>query len=344
MTDKQWDLLVNVINGEKVESLPIGFIIDSPWLPNWFGISILDYYSNDNLWFDANMKAIKEFPDVIFLPGFWSEYGMCTEPSAFGAKCSFPVNSFPNAEKVINSTGEIVYLRVPSPEKDGLLPFMLNRLKLAQPKIENEGHKIKFSVSRGPLNIASFLMGMTEFLISIKSEPEQAHSLLKKITEFLKKWHQIQREAFPSIDGIFILDDIIGFIGEEDFKTFGLPYLKELYAADVAVKFLHNDASCKVSVKYLPEMGVNLFNMGFETDLNELKKETNNKVVMLGNIPPRDVLAKGSPGDVKESTNKLIDSLEDKSHVIFSCGGGMPPDVSSENINSFIGTVKAHKL
>jgi len=344
MTDKQWDILINVINGEKIEPLPVGFIIDSPWLPKWYGISILDYYSNDSLWFDANMKAINEFPDVIFLPGFWAEYGMCTEPSAFGAKCSFPVNAFPNAEKVIDSTREIVYLRIPDPFKDGLLPFMLNRLKLAQPKIENEGHKIKFSVSRGPLNIAGFLMGMTEFLISIKTEPEKAHSLLKKITEFLKKWHQIQREVFSSIDGIFILDDIIGFIGEEDFKTFGLPYLKELYETDVKVKFLHNDASCKVSVKYLPEMGVNLFNMGFDTDLNELKKETNNKVVMLGNIPPRDVLARGGPDDVKEYVNKLIDSLEDKSHVILSCGGGMPPGVSSENINSFIETVKAHKL
>jgi uroporphyrinogen-III decarboxylase len=344
MTDKQWDVLINVINGKKVEPLPVGFIIDSPWLPNWFGVSILDYYSNDNLWFDANMKSINEFPQTIFFPGFWSEYGMCTEPSAFGAKCSFPVNAFPNAEKVIHSTEEIGDLKIPDPEKDGLLPFMLNRLKLAQPKIENEGHKIKFSVSRGPLNIAGFLMGMTEFLMSIKTEPEKAHSLLKKITTFLKKWHKIQKEAFPSIDGIFILDDIIGFIGEEDFKTFGLPYLKELYETDMKVKFLHNDASCKASVRYLPRIGVNLFNMGFDTDLNELKKETNNKVAMLGNIPPRDVLAEGNTDDVKKSVNKLIDSLEDKSRTILSCGGGMPPGVSSENINSFIETVKSHKL
>jgi len=342
MTDKQWDILTNVINGEKVESLPVGFIIDSPWLPNWYGISILDYYSNDNLWFDANMKAIKEFPETIFLPGFWSEYGMCTEPSAFGAKCSFPTNAFPNAEKVIRSTEEIGDLEIPDPLKDGLLPFLLNRLKLAQPKIEDAGHKIKFSVSRGPLNIAGFLMGMTEFLISIKTEPEKAHSLLSKITEFLIKWHQIQKDTFPSIDGIFILDDIIGFIGEEDFKTFGLPYFKELYRTDMAVKFFHNDASCKASLKYLPEMGVNFFNMGFDTDMNELREKTNYKVTMLGNIPPRDVLAKGNPNDVKESVTKLMDSLEDKSRIILSCGGGMPPNVSSENINSFIKTVKTY--
>jgi uroporphyrinogen-III decarboxylase len=344
MTDKQWDLLVNVINGKEFEPLPVGFIIDSPWLPNWFGVSILDYYSNDNLWFNANMRAINEFPEIIFLPGFWSEYGMCTEPSAFGTKCIFPANAFPNPEKIIGSSNQICDLEIPDPEKHGLLPFMLNRLKLAQPRIEGKGHKIKFSVSRGPLNIAGFLMGMTEFLLSIKTEPDKAHSLLKKITEFLKKWHKLQRDIFTSIDGIFILDDIIGFIGEEDFKTFGLPYFKELYQTDVTVKFLHNDATYKSSIKYLPEMGVNLFNMEFDSDLNKLKAETNNKVAMLGNIPPRDVLAKATPKDVKEAVTKLMDSLEDKTRIILSCGGGMPPDVSSENINSFVETVKAYKL
>ncbi len=344
MTDKQWDLLVDIINGKKVEPLPVGFIIDSPWLPNWFGISILDYYTNDNLWFDANMKAINEFSDTIFLPGFWSEYGMCTEPSAFGTKCIFPQNAFPNPLKIIKSSDEISDLEIPDPEKDGLLPFMLNRLKLAQPRIEDAGHKIKFSVSRGPLNIAGFLMGMTEFLMSIKTEPEKAHSLLNKITEYLKKWHQLQRETFPSIDGILILDDIIGFIGEEDFKTFGLPYFKELYHADMIVKFLHNDATYKSSVKYLNEMGINLFNMDFNSDMNELKEKTGNKVTMLGNIPPRDVLAKGNPDDVKESVKKLLDSLEDKTRVIVSCGGGVPPEVPTENIKAFVKTVKSYKL
>jgi uroporphyrinogen-III decarboxylase len=342
MTDNQWDILIKVINGEKVEPLPVGFIIDSPWLPNWYGISILDYYSNDDLWFDANIKAVNEFPEIIFLPGFWSEYGMCSEPSAFGMRCTFPTNGFPNPHKIIHSPEEIENLKVPNPETDGLLPFILNRLKLAQTKIENAGHKIRFSVSRGPLNIAGFLMGMTEFLISIKTEQEKAHILLKKITEFLKKWHQIQKDTFPSIDGILILDDIIGFMGEEDFKTFGFPYFKELFEADMAVKFLHNDAPCKASIKYLPEMGVNLFNMGFDTDINKLKEQTKNKVTMLGNIPPRDVLAEGNPDDVKKVVSKLIESLKDKSRIILSSGGGMPPNVSSENINSFIKTVKMY--
>ncbi|MEJ2567770.1 MAG: uroporphyrinogen decarboxylase family protein, partial [candidate division WOR-3 bacterium] len=68
------------------------------------------------------------------------------------------------------------------------------------------------------------------------------------------------------------------------------------------------------------------------------------KVAMLGNIPPRDVLAKGSPEDVKKAVTELMDPLEDKSRVILSCGGGMPPGVSTENIKAFVETVKSHKL
>jgi uroporphyrinogen-III decarboxylase len=340
MTDQQWETLKIIIKGEEVNPSPIGFIIDSPWLPNWYGIKIIDYFSNDELWLNANLKAVKDFPDVMFLPGFWSEYGMCTEPSAFGVRCTFPENEFPHAHKAIESAEDIDSLPQPNPKTDGFLPLMLNRLKLARPKIESAGHKIRFAVARGPLNIASYLMGSTEFLTTMMMQPEKAETLLKKITQFLKDWINLQMETFSSIDGIFLLDDIIGFLGEEEFRNFGLPCFKDLYSPDVAVKFLHNDAPCRVSAPILPEFGINLFNMGFDVSLNELKELTQNKITLLGNIPPRDVLASGDNSKIKEAASQLVTSLSDKSRIIFSCGGGMPPNVSSEAIRTFINTVK----
>jgi uroporphyrinogen decarboxylase len=343
MTDKQWEKLKSIIKGEVVNPLSAGFIIDCPWLPNWFGIKIIDYFSNDELWLNANLKALNEFPEVMFLPGFWSEFGMCTEPSAFGARCVFPSNEFPHAHKIIKSANEIASLPEPNPKTDGLLPFVLNRLKLAQPKIEAAGHKIRFAVARGPLNIASYLMGSTEFLTTMMMQPEKAELLLRKITNYLKSWLNLQMETFPSIDGIFLLDDIIGFMGEEEFRSFGLPYFKELFDANVSVKFLHNDAPCKVSAPFLPEIGVNLFNMGFDITLNELKLLTENKVTLLGNIPPRDVLANGSIQEVSKATVELLNSLKDNSNIILSCGGGMPPNVKSENIHAFLDAINNYK-
>jgi uroporphyrinogen decarboxylase len=344
MTDTQWDLLKRTIKGEQSAPLPVGFIVDCPWLPNWFGVSILDYFSNDEIWLRANLKAIKDFPDVMFLPGFWSEFGMCTEPSAFGARCSFPENEFPHAHKIVHSSNDVDSLPSPNPKVDGLLPLMLNRLKLAQPHIEEAGHKIRFAVARGPLNIASYLMGTSEFLTLLMMDPGKAERLIKKITSFLKAWLSLQREAFPTIDGIFLLDDIIGFLGEAEFCTFGLPYFKELYATDVSVKFLHNDAGCRVSAPFLPEMGINLFNMGFDITLNELKLLTKNTIALVGNIPPRDVLANGKPEEVARVTNELINSLSDRSKVILSCGGGMPPGVKSETLDAFLKAVEGHPL
>jgi uroporphyrinogen decarboxylase len=341
MTDNQWGNLKAIVKGEILSPLPVGFIIDSPWLPNWFGISILDYFSNDQMWLDANLKAIETFPEAMFLPGFWSEYGMCSEPSAFGAKSAFPENEFPHAFPNITSVDQIKDLEVPNPVKDGLGPFMMNRLKINNPHIQEAGHQIRFSVSRGPLNIASYLMGTTEFLLAMMTNPLEVHMLIRKITDYLKGFHEHQIKSFPSIDGILMLDDIIGFISEEQFVEFGLPYFKELYDLDLSIKFLHNDANCMESVKYLPSMGVNLFNMGVDTDLNLLKELTDNQVTMLGNIPPRDVLARGTTEEVKECTLELLNAINDHSRVIYSCGGGMPPEVSNENIHAFINTVQS---
>jgi uroporphyrinogen-III decarboxylase len=62
---------------------------------------------------------------------------------------------------------------------------------------------------------------------------------------------------------------------------------------------------------------------------------------LLGNLPPRDVLAKAAPEAIQEMTRAMIDDIKDRSRVILSCGGGMPPGVSTENINAFIGTVES---
>ncbi len=337
MTGEQWDKLLAVIKGEVLEPLPVGFIIDSPWLPGWAGISIMDYFSNEKMWFEANLKAVRQFPDVMFLPGFWAEFGMCTEPSAFGSKCRWAENDLPFAEKVFTEIQQVHSLGKPNPKTDGLLPFVLNRLKHYQSQIEGEGHYIKFAVSRGPLNIATFLADTTEFLIAFRTNPDEAKKLLETVTDFIIDWLDLQAETFQSIDGILILDDIVGFLGEEDFREFALPYLSRIFQSlDLAVKFFHNDASGLVCAPYLPQMGVNMFNFSSDHTLAEMKELTANSVVLVGNIPPRDVLAAGTPNQVQNAVKAALESVADKSRIIISAGGGMSSGVSTENIEAVL--------
>lgn len=62
-------------------------------------------------------------------------------------------------------------------------------------------------------------------------------------------------------------------------------------------------------------------------------------VVLVGNIPPRDILAAGTPEQVGRAVKNAMGEISDHDRIIWSAGGGMPPDVKDINIKSFIDAV-----
>ena len=341
MRNSSWDDLIRLVEGKKLNYQPVGFIIDSPWIPGWYGISTVDFYSSDEHWLKANLKAVRTFPDVWFMPGFWSEYGMCTEPSAFGSRMIFLENSLPHAEKVLSGIEEVDKLPQPNVKTDGLLPFVISRLRNTEKSIWEADHQVRFAVTRGPLNIASFLMGTTEFMTALALDPDNSHKLLNKITTFVIDWLSWQKECFPSIDGVLLLDDIIGFVGETEFNEFVVPYFRRIFdTTSPKVRFLHNDADGLITAGKLREMGINMFNFSFNHSLGKIRELSGPEVILVGNIPPRDVLASGTPFQVEEAVNKAFGEINSHDRIIWSAGGGMPPDVRDENINAFITAVK----
>ena len=61
MTNEQWELLVSAVHG-KTPTKPItGFIVDSPWIPGWAGVSTLQFYSSEEIWFQTNKKVVETF-------------------------------------------------------------------------------------------------------------------------------------------------------------------------------------------------------------------------------------------------------------------------------------------
>lgn len=343
MRNSHWNDLILMLEGRELPYNPAGFIIDSPWIPGWYGISNIDYYTSDEQWLKANLRAVNSFPSLWFMPGFWSEYGMCTEPSAFGARMIFLEKNLPHAEKIISDISDVARLPSPDVRTDGMLPFMINRLMHNRSAIEEADHSIRFAVSRGPLNIASFLMGTTEFMMALALDPDGAHRLLKGITGFICDWIAWQKKCFDTIDGVLILDDIIGFVGEDEFNEYVLPYFRTIFdSAGVRVRFLHNDAEGLITARYLGGMGVNMFNFSFNHTLREIRELAGPDVILVGNMPPRDVLAGGTPADVDEAVKSMIAEAHGLDRIILSAGGGMPPGVTSDNIKAFVNAVNKY--
>ncbi len=335
MTNDQWNQLLAVIRGEQLDTLPVGFIIDSPWLPGWANSTAKTYFDDPGEWLNSNLLAENTFPDVWFLPGFWREFGMCTEPSAFGAEYHWSETSLPHAEKTIDNLDDGIPAK-PDVKTAGLGPRLLSDLVAARPTIETAGHQMRFAVARGPLNIASFLMGTTEFLMATKLQPEKTHALLQVITDYLVDWLRFQRETIDSIDGILLLDDIIGFVGEDDFVEFAKPYLTKSFAAfDASVTFLHDDTPNLVPMHHLADIGVNLVNPSHMHSFADMRQAAGDSVTIFNGIAPRDCLASETPEGVYQAVSELLASIDDPQRIILSCGGGMPPDTSTDNLRAF---------
>lgn len=71
MNDSQWQILLDVIGGKRLDPLPVGLYFDSTWLPGWAGMSVINYISDDRHWLDANTRLVETFR-------------MCSSSLAFG--------------------------------------------------------------------------------------------------------------------------------------------------------------------------------------------------------------------------------------------------------------------
>ena len=65
MTEFQWKSLCAIVDGKTVNPLPTGFIVDSPWLPKWFGVKILDYFTNDDILSREIHNPAKLYPTLL---------------------------------------------------------------------------------------------------------------------------------------------------------------------------------------------------------------------------------------------------------------------------------------
>lgn len=333
MTDQQWAVLLQILDGQSMDPVPIGFLVDGPWFAGLQQVRLIDYLTDNRVWLDANLRAVQRFPDVLWLPGFWAEFGMISNPPSFGAKCVWPQDGFPTCEPVLRGFEDIADLQVPDVRTDGLLPLIVSRIRQNLSAIHDAGHKIRFAAAHGPLTIGSYLLDHTPFFMGMRTEPAAMDRLIEITTQFVIDWLRWQKECFPTIDGILVLEDMMGFVGQQDFRRFALPAMTRIFASlDVSVRFLHNDAAGLITAQHLTEMNVNLFNFSFEHPIAEIRRLAGDGVTLLGNIPPRDVLGLGSAQDVRQHAADILSQLPDHRRLILSGGGFTPPDFDAAKI------------
>lgn len=342
MLEQQWIDFENSANFENKET-KLALIVDSPWIPGFLDISHIDYFRYFDVWYKANCQIYDVFPEIIFVPGFWFEYGMVVEPSGFGGKITWQNNSTPNIKPANPSFPKgLSDIKAPNPSKDGLMPFVLKSYEKLQDKLYKSRHKVKIVAARGPLAIASWVVGLSNLMRGIKKEPEKVISLLELTTLTSIRWLEAQVRIFPEVEGILLLDDIVGFISPEDCERFAFPFMDNIFSEfKDYLKIYHNDMKINSILDQLFDLDFEVFNFSYELDALETYKISDGRVALMGNVPPNDVLAQGSPSLVKNTSEEVLEKMQKKKGFILSAGGGVAPGTTRDNIEALVELIKS---
>lgn len=351
MIDIQWKNLQQIVAHTNTK-LSSGLIVDSPWMPGYCGINNIDFFARPEAWFSAYQKIKADFPETTFLPDWWNEYGMATEPSGFGCKFDFYEDNLPTVHHIIEDIDDvdtIESLKVPDPRKNGLMPLLLNLQRYMQPKMQEIGEDFHIVSTRGPLTIASHLMELTELLVGIKTEGDTVHKLLKVTTQLCKNWLEAQLDNVKNAQGILVLDDVCGFLNEEDFQEFAFPYIKDVFDTfGETMHLFHNDTPTDMCVPYLEDMGVDIFNFTHKRNIGDIKKKIGKKVVLLGNVTPMSLVKEDAQTVYKQTQQVISDYIQandgDFHGLMVSTGGGMPMGATYENTRAFIRAVEEYQV
>jgi uroporphyrinogen decarboxylase len=179
-------------------------------------------------------------------------------------------------------------------------------------------------------------------MIDLVEQPEWAHKLIRLCTNLIIDWLKAQHRAMgDTVEGIFILDDIVGFINEEHYLEFAHPYLKRICDAFPGdwVKIYHNDAEITACLDHLPDCGFHVLNWGKQTDISDVKARVGDRMCLMGNVNPLEIGVRGTPDDVREATLEVLEKTGGEG-IILSVGGGTSPGMPRENILAMMAAVE----
>ena len=335
-----WQDFMTAARGGVPGRVPVALIVDSPWMPGFAGLHTLDFFLDTRAWLDTYLKVMARFPDVVFLPGFWVEYGMANEPSAFGARVVWRSDSPPSMRHLDIPPSEWPKLPRPDPETDGLMPLVLRRLELLERGGLPEPHRIHFVAARGPLAVAAHVLGATTFLEATAAEPEATEAALEIFTDTVIGFLRAQLARLREPLGILVLDDLPGMLSPRGFDRMALPYLQRVFDSFPGLlRIFHNDTPCTHLLPRMSQLHCEVWNFSHEMDIAAVRAAVSRKA-LLGNVAPLDTLVRGTPEQVFLEARACIDKVAAGGGFILSAGGGLSPGTPAEHIDALVRAAK----
>ena len=270
---------------------------------------------------------------------------VAVEAEAMGGIAVYPEDSAVFIRKhPIQSEADIDHLRMPDPSTDGRMPLMLDVIRKVRRHVGEDGF-ISASVM-GPMNLASQLLGVGEFLEMLVCEPELLEKVLDFTAEVTVEWGMA--EVAAGADLITIGEAVCSCktMGPRFYKEVGAKYHKrvidEFNRRGQYLQTIHICGPIDEILVDIADTGAASLDIDAPVNFGLSRARLGKRLTMIGNIAPVEIL-NSAPDRITELCQSFLQEKEGLG-MILSSGCNIPAGSPEENIHAIVNAAKTFGL
>ena len=253
---------------------------------------------------------------------------LTVEAEVLGAEVEYREIDAPQINKTID-IGEVREKKL-----NGRIPIMTKTVKAIK-KISNN-LPVGFYVT-GPFTVAGQLIGITNLLKSILTNPKSLLLLLDTVVNTSIRYTKQLKDA--GTDFIVIAEPTSSLISVSQFREFSKPYLRKLTKTVEAEIVLHICGRSRHLLTDMIETGAAGISIDQNIPLLDAVSIAPKDILVFGNYPPVNLMME-DPATIKTNVLNMLSPVRDRKNVVSSTGCDIPSKTPSENIMVFVETSK----
>jgi uroporphyrinogen decarboxylase len=304
-----------------------------------------DFYRNGQALAEGQIAAWRRFGHDVLLV----ENGTAALAEACGVEVEYMDDSAPVAKKpAISNLDEVDKLNLPDPYKDPLLSELLKATRLVVKEIGDQAFIIG-RADQGPFSLACEIRGMGNFLmdIAIGEQMDKIHQLLDFCLEVTERYALAQIEQGAHATSIGDSPSGPDVISPKYYRQFAYPWVKKLAGnlknKDIILAY-HICGNATPIIDDMVASGADIIEIDQKSDQVTVKAAAAGKATLLGPVDPSEVMANGTPEEVKEKCIEALENLSAGGGFILGPGCALPQTTPDENVDVMIETAKRYQL
>jgi uroporphyrinogen decarboxylase len=320
---KQW--VADVIRQQEVTALPV---MTHPGI-EMNGHTVREAVSNGRVHYEAVMTLTRRYPAVAAA----TIMDLTTEAEAFGAEIAFSDEAVPAvSSRLLPDVKSINRLQVPS-LSTGRIPQYLKANLLAAREIID---RPLFAGCIGPFSLAGRLYDMSGIMMLIYENPDAAHTLLAKCTQFIEKYCQALKQT--GANGVMMAEPAAGLMSNDDCQNCSSAYV--MYIVNKVqdenfIVILHNCGNTGQCTQAMVSTGAAAYHFGNKCKMEEVIKDVPPTALAMGNIDPVSIFKDGMPFQMRQTVTDLLEKMRPYPNFVLSSGCDTPPHTPLANVDAF---------